>query len=438
MRPHSSRAHLITHLLPSVSHDPNEQLTTPGYCSTFRPEGQYVRAWLLTIVSLVGLAMLAGVGAQAAPPVDRVLAVRIGGEGQATRVVIESDAPMKYHVFLLAAGSNRVVIDLPRVRWSINGLTAEAGSGKGAGVVSSFRYAHNTSTTSRLVLDLAGPAIVAREFVLPPKAKGERHKLVLDLESATAEAFAKAATGDMSGPQPVSKQTARKPLIVIDPGHGGKDPGSISKSGLYEKDVTLSAALALRDDLLKSERYDVALTRSTDVFIELEDRVTKARTLGADLFIALHADAGPKPSTSGASVYTLSPEGEKRIDGARKENDWILDVEIDSGRPEEVNRILADLVQRETKNQSARFAQMLAESIAQAGWPTLENTHRQKGFYVLLSPDVPAALLEMGFMTNDNDAAAMVSESKRRKLVKGVANAIDQFFENQTRLVASR
>jgi N-acetylmuramoyl-L-alanine amidase len=397
-----------------------------------------VRAWLLTVLSIVGLAMLAGVGAQAAPPVDRVLAVRIGGEGQATRVVIESDAPLKYHVFLLAAGSNRVVIDLSRVRWSINGLTSEAGAGKGNGVVAGYRYAHNTASTSRLVLDLSSPAIVAREFVLPPKAKDEKHKLVLDLEPATAADFARAASGEMSGPQPVSQQASRKPLIVIDPGHGGKDPGSSSKSGLREKDITLDAALALRDELLKSESYDVALTRSTDVFIELEDRVTKARNLGADLFIALHADAGPKPSTSGASIYTLSQEGEKRVDGARKENDWILDVEIDSGRPEEVNRILADLVQRETKNQSARFAQMLTTSLAESGWPTLENTHRQKGFYVLLSPDVPAALLEMGFMTNDNDVAAMVSESKRRKLVKGVVGAIDHFFENQTRLVAAR
>jgi N-acetylmuramoyl-L-alanine amidase len=397
-----------------------------------------VRAWLLTLVSLVGLATLAGVGAQAAPPVERVTAVRIGGEGQATRVVVESDAPLKYHVFVLAAGSSRVVVDLPRVRWSINGLTAEAGSGKGIGVVSGYRYAHNTAFTSRLVLDLARPAVVAREFMLSPKTSGERHKLVLDLEPATAEAFAAAAADPAPGPATVPQQAARNPLIVIDPGHGGKDPGAISKSGLLEKDVTLAAAFALRDELLKSKRYDVALTRSTDLFIELEDRVTKARNLGADLFIALHADAGPKPSTSGASVYTLSQEGEKRIDGARRANDWILDVEVDSGRPAEVNRILADLVQRETKNQSARFAQMLAESIAQTGWPTLENTHRQKGFFVLLSPDVPAALLEMGFMTNDNDAAAMVSETKRRKLVNGVVGAIDQFFENQTRLVAAR
>ncbi len=397
-----------------------------------------VRVWLLTLLSALGLGVLATAPAVADPPAGRVLSVRIGGEGSATRVVVESDVALKYHVFLLAAGTQRVVIDLPRVRWSLSGLTSQSGSGKGSGVVAGYRYAQNTATTSRLVLDLAKPAIVAREFVLAPKSKDEHHRIVLDLDPASAEAFAEAAGGDNSGPQPVAQQIARKPLIVIDPGHGGKDPGASSKSGLQEKDITLAIATQLRDELLGSKRYDVAMTRSTDIFIELEDRVTKARNLGADLFIALHADAGAKPSVSGASVYTLSSEGEKRVDGARKQNDWILDVEVDSSRPEMVNQILADLVQRETKNQSARFAQMLAGSLAEAEWPTLQNTHRKRGFYVLLSPDVPAALLEMGFMTNEADAAAMTSERKRKKLVQGVAHAIDQFFDSQTRIVAAK
>lgn len=397
-----------------------------------------MRLWVLTLLSALGLYAAASSGAVADPPVGRVLSVKIGGEGGATRVVVESDIDLKYHVFVLAAGSHRVVIDLPRVRWSINGLTSESGSGKGGGLVAGYRYAHNTSSTSRLVLDLAQPALVSREFVLAPKSKNERHRIVLDLDPTSTEAFAEAATGKDSGPRPVAQQTARKPLIVIDPGHGGKDPGASSSNGLREKDVVLAAAKALRDELLISQRYDVALTRSTDIFIELEDRVTKARNLGADLFIALHADAGAKPATSGASVYTLSPEGERRVDGARRQNDWILDVEIDSSRPEVVNQILADLVQRETKNQSARFAQILAASIADHGWPTLQNTHRKKGLYVLLSPDVPAALLEMGFITNEDDVAAMTSETKRKKLVQGVAHAIDQFFDSQTRMVAAK
>ncbi len=395
-----------------------------------------MRTWVLRLLLAAWLGASASTAWADTP--GRVLSVRFGGEAARTRVVVESDQPMKYHVFLLAAGTQRVVIDLPRVRWSINGLTSESGSGKGLGVVGGYRYAHNTATTSRLVLDLATPALVSREFVLSPKSKGENYRLVMDLEATSLTQFAAAATGDMAGPRPVAQQVVRKPLIVIDPGHGGKDPGASSKTGLQEKDVTLAIASALRDELIRSTRYDVALTRTSDAFIELEDRVTKARTLGADLFISLHADAGPKAATRGASVYTLSPEGEKRAETAKQKNDWVLDVEVDSGRPEQVTQILADLVQRETKNQSARFAQALIPALEEAGWPALQNTHRQKGFYVLLSPDVPAVLLEMGFITNEQDAAMLISESKRKKLVEGVAHAIDTFFDTQTRVLAAK
>lgn len=387
---------------------------------------------------LLGVLTLAATSAVADPPTGRVTSVRFGSEGAATRVVIETDAALQYHVFLLASGSNRVVIDLPRVRWSINGLTTESGSGPGTGVVAGYRYAHNTATTSRLVLDLGQPATVTREYVLAAKAKDEPHRIVIDLDPSTPQAFSDAATGDMGGPRPVAQQVSRKPLIVIDPGHGGKDPGTLARSGVKEKDITLGVAVQLRDALIETKRYDVALTRATDVFIELEDRVTKARNLGADLFIALHADAGGKPTTRGASVYTLSPDGEKRIDSASRQHDWILDVEVDSSRPHEVNQILRDLVQRETKNQSARFAQILADELTGSGWPTLQNTHRRKSLYVLLSPDTPAALLEMGFLTNDDDVAALKSETRRQKLVRTVAHAIDQYFDTQTMLVAGR
>ncbi len=395
-----------------------------------------MRGLIAKIAMAMGVLVVTASSAVADPPTGRVTSVRFGGEGNATRIVIESDTALQYHVFLLATGANRVVVDLPRVRWSINGLTAESGAGDGNGVVAGYRYAHNTATTSRLVLDLGQPATVVREFVLAGKDKDEPHRIVIDLDPVTPQAFADAATGDMGGPQPVALQVSRKPLIVIDPGHGGKDPGTMSPSGVKEKDLALGIAIQLRDALLKSGRYDVALTRSTDIFIELEDRVTKARNLGADLFIALHADSSGKPGTRGASVYTLSPGGEKRIDGVSRQHDWILDVEVDSSRPEEVNQILRDLVQRETKNQSARFALNLTDALGSSGWPTLENTHRRKSLYVLLSPDTPAALLEMGFLTNDDDVAALKSEARRQKLVNAVAGAIDVYFDTQTMMVA--
>lgn len=392
-----------------------------------------VRAWVLILSWMV--AALAAAPGRADPPA-RVSAVRIAEEDGRTRVVIESNKELKYNVFFLATGAQRIVVDLPKVRWTVGGLTTESGTGEGGGAVAAIRYAHNTASSSRLVLDLAEPSAILREFAMAPRNARENYRIVMDLEPTTAAKFAKSAETDRAPPTSSSKQAARKPLIVIDPGHGGKDPGSSSPEAVREKDVTLDIALALRDEILKSQRYDVALTRSTDVFIELEDRVTKARTLGADLFISLHADAGPNSLTRGASVYTLSSDGEKRAEAARQKHDWVLAVETDASRPMEVNQILADLVQRETKNQSARFAQALIPALAEAGWPALQNTHRRKGFYVLLGPDVPAVLLEMGFMTNSQDAAMLTSASKRRKLVQGVAHAIDTFFESQTQLVA--
>jgi N-acetylmuramoyl-L-alanine amidase len=397
-------------------------------------------ACLVGLLSLVGLSASAAADTDAAStaPAGRVLAVRISDADGHTRVLIESDKPLKYDIFSLSAGTQRVVVDLPRVRWSLDGLTAESGRGKGEGLVAGFRYAQNTASTSRLVLDLARPALVSRHYVITPRSEDEHPRIVIDLEGSTTKAFADAAAADHGGHKAEARKVLRKPLVVIDPGHGGKDPGASSPGGAQEKDLTLDIALALRDTLVKTGRYNVALTRSTDKFIELEDRVDKARTLGADLFIALHADAGADPDLRGASVYTLSAEGEKRAENVRQKNDWVLDVETDHSRPREVNQILADLVTRDTKNQSARFAQTLASALTDAGWPLLENTIRKRGFYVLLSPDVPAVLLEMGFITNRADEAAMTSSTRRKKLVQGIASAIDGFFDTETRTLAAR
>lgn len=389
-----------------------------------------MRAWLLALAAL----MLGAPGA-AADPLARVVSLKFGQSGDRTRIIVASDQPLKYRVFAEAGDGRRIVVETPRVRWSLDGLTAEAGSGQAMGVVKAYRYSQNSPTTSRLVLDLAEPALVARDFVLEPSKSDDTSRIVMDLEKATPAAFKKAAD---EGAGAAAPPAARKPLIVIDPGHGGKDPGASSPSGAHEKDLTLAIAQQVRAELLKSGRYQVALTRSTDVFIELDQRVEKARALGADLFISLHADAGGKGQVRGASVYTLSPEGEKRAEKERHKNDWVMSVETDHSRPAEVNQILADLLQRETKNQSSRFASVLAAALDQAGWPVLPDTHRKRGFYVLLSPDVPALLLEMGFITNAEDEAMMTSDAKRRTLVSGVAKAIDQFFSSDAGLLASR
>ncbi|MEZ5936670.1 MAG: N-acetylmuramoyl-L-alanine amidase [Hyphomonadaceae bacterium] len=380
----------------------------------------------------------------AAEPVTRVVDLRIEGDRHATRVVVESNESLKYNVFSLSAGSDRIVIDLPKIRWSIRGLTSETGSGAGEGLVKGYRYAHNSTSSSRLVLDLAGPAAVSRDFALSPDGKGSGgaagvYRIVLDLKPTSQPEFEKIVAADLRQPRTEATRRARKPLIVIDPGHGGKDPGTISpSSGRQEKDLTLKVSQELKSALEATGRYEVALTRSADVFIELEDRVTKARDLGADLFISLHADAGGRPTVRGASVYTLSPEGEKRVEKARMKNDWVLPIERDPSRPREVNQVLADLVQRETKNQSARFAQVLVPHLHDAGWPILENTHRRRGFYVLLSPDVPAVLIEMGFLSNAEDEKMMASSRQSRQLAGGIVSAVDEFFGARGQALAQK
>jgi N-acetylmuramoyl-L-alanine amidase len=217
-------------------------------------------------------------------------------------------------------------------------------------------------------------------------------------------------------------------VVVIDPGHGGKDPGAMALAGGKEKDITLKAALALKDVLDADGRYDVRLTRDSDVYVEHEDRVTLARKWGAELFISLHADAAGSTSVSGASVYTISARGETRIDREATKNDWKIAME--DGTPERLNGLLEDLVKRETKTRSAEFAEFLLPQLEKAG-PVLRNTHRNAGFYVLLAPDVPAVLLELGFLTNEADAKRLQSDKGRKAAVEAIAEAIDTYFEAQ-------
>ena len=272
--------------------------------------------WLLTALLLLWPALTA----VADPPSSRITGLRFGGGQSQTRIVIDSDKPLTFQTFSSQGGEARIVVELPKVRWSLGGLTAESGQGDGEGLVQTYRYAHNSSSSSRLTLDIRSPARLVRSFALPPAGDDPHYRIVLDLRpieptpALTAKTSPERASAARPSPQAAAPRPApdpsRRPLIVIDPGHGGRDPGAVSSSGLREKDVTLEIARLIRDELVASGRYRVALTRTRDEFIELEARVERARSLGADLFISLHADAGPNSSVRGASVYTLSAEGE--------------------------------------------------------------------------------------------------------------------------------
>jgi N-acetylmuramoyl-L-alanine amidase len=222
----------------------------------------------------------------------------------------------------------------------------------------------------------------------------------------------------------------RRRIIVLDPGHGGIDPGTMGASGVLEKDITLLMARELKDRLQASGRYRVLLSRDGDISLSLADRVRFARSEGADLFISIHADSIGDDKIHGATVYTLSETASDRVSEllAAKENksDVIAGLDL-NGESDEVSAILIDLAQRETMNNSARFARHLlgefGERLSQPRQP-----HRFAGFKVLKAPDVPSALLEIGYMSNRRDEAMLTSPKGRARLVDAVAAAVDRYF----------
>ena len=274
-----------------------------------------------------------------------------------------------------------------------------------------------------------------REAYGPPVAGGPTGGLV-------AMSSPSAREGQVSmRPPPAARPASQRPpigrgvkVIVVDAGHGGHDPGARSLVR-NEKDITLAAALDLKARLERMGRYKVVLTRDSDVFIPLETRVRIARQAGADLFISLHADsAGSDPTPHGASIYTLSDSGQQRVNYVLGPHEWFGragDHHTDPG----VRQILLDLTQRSTRNRSSEFAGVLLQHISDSV-DLLPRTHRDAGYFVLLAPDVPAVLLEMGFITNPADEMRLTDPAQRGRLMDGVAGAIDAYFSGGTRLAA--
>jgi N-acetylmuramoyl-L-alanine amidase len=234
--------------------------------------------------------------------------------------------------------------------------------------------------------------------------------------------------------RPLPPPGGAPPLVVLDPGHGGKDPGAIGVSGTYEKHVALAAAGELRRQLLATGRYRVALTRGHDVFIPLEGRVAIAEQQGATLFVSMHADALSDRSVRGASVYTLAATASDAQTAAlaRRENaaDRFAGPEFRNAPPE-VAKILASLVRQETRAGSARLARGMVGSFA-GDVPLLDNPARHAGFVVLKAADIPSVLVEMGFMSNPGDEAALRQAAHRAQVAAAMRRAIDAWFAQAT------
>jgi N-acetylmuramoyl-L-alanine amidase len=335
-------------------------------------------------------------------------------------------------------------------------LAALAPSGRGRGLVAS--YAFRASPPISLDLAFKSPSKIKSLFVIPPSSANSRHRLVIDIEKGAPSSSAVAAVAapaapkydtltdviEASIPAPVATTPApgikpsitsaspvasvSTPVIVIDPGHGGSDPGAAGASGSKEAAINLAAALVLAETLEKSGRYKVVLTRQTDGRLAHDERSRLAREAKADLFISLHADAHSDPKVRGASVYTLSEEGSERSarEALAQGNYHVFDIDIGQTDPE-VGEILYNLAQRKTENESDRFAEILVNRL-KGTTPLLNNSHRRGNFKVLLAPDVPAVLLELAFISNTKDEANLKSETWRKRTMAAVAGAIDAYF----------
>jgi N-acetylmuramoyl-L-alanine amidase len=376
----------------------------------------WVRAVLIVGgLTTAGVAVATAQGPAAPAGVQKV---RFGGDRAETRVVIDLDRAAAGKLISDGMSDQRLVIALPNV------IVSGDLQGSGQGLVKRW-VIDEAAGGARLRLDLAGKAEVRRRFLLPPSDGSTAYRYVIDLKAVDG-AVPPEAPRLTFATTPVKAAPLRlKKVIVIDAGHGGKDPGSLG-ANVHEKDVTLAAAMALKERLERTGRFQVVLTRETDTFIPLESRVQIARRADADLFISMHADSGPDATTRGASVYTLSEKGTERVGRVLEKDDWLMKANL-PGRDRAVSQILLDLSQRATKNRSAAFAQLLLANVGEET-TLLRRSHRDAGFIVLLAPDVPAVLLEMGFITNPDDEAFLTTKSSRARLVSAVADSIEAYF----------
>jgi N-acetylmuramoyl-L-alanine amidase len=389
-----------------------------------------IRVYLILIVSLCwALPQSAG-----AETIAR--GIRIGVNGGITRVVLDLSAPVSFHVFALA-DPYRIVLDLPDIAWRVPAGTAL----RKGGLVAGLRYGHYQQGNARVVLDLKGPGVVGKSFLLPA-AKGYGPRLVIDIRATSRQAFLAARK-----PPPVptarrdeipktvmpKRQPAQKPLVVIDPGHGGVDPGAIGISGVFEKRVTLAVAKQIRKAVRALGRQRVRLTRDRDAFISLRGRVALARTAGADLFVSIHADSIGNRRVRGGGIYTLSETSSDKESAAlaAKENraDVIAGVNL-TGHDDQVASILIDLTQRETMNYSAQFAAALVPELRQL-IRMRRKPHRFAGFRVLKAPDVPSVLIELGYLSNRRDEKMLTNAASRAAIAASIARAVDNYFKAQ-------
>ncbi len=360
--------------------------------------------------------------------------IRFGENGGTTRFVLDLSAEVHPRIFLLSS-PNRIVIDLPNTKWQPNKAV------KASGVVEGYRHGLFSADVYRIVLDLKEPALINKSFPLPARG-GYSNRYVIDIKPANQQRFnadvVKTRKSRVSAPvvtatAPIERGRRRdgKRVLVIDPGHGGVDPGTLGRGGANEKTITLKISKAIKKRLEATGRYKVYLTRTNDIYIPHRRRFGKAKAVGADLFLSIHVDAIKNPKVRGGTVYTLNEKSSDkeaaRLAAKENKSDVLAGVDLAETNTE-VSSILIELAQRVTMNSSARFAELLVPAMRRQV-NMHKRGHRFANLLVLKSPDVPSVLIETGYITNKSDARMLNSKEGARRISHAIHTAVDRYFE---------
>lgn len=415
--------------------------------------------------------------------------IRIGMHGETTRMVLDIKDITDFRAFVMQ-NPYRMAVDLPHYDWRVGKISKPQGSG-----ITAVRQGSLTPSVDRIVVDLDKPVGIRSAYIMPrsgnqsarlvidfsgipPEAFAtEKTRLFGTLRDSSLPAAARTISTTTT-PAPATAPVPRapgtlgsllqlpkteynddhgmivpgrkpdiangvapapalpapagsRPLIVIDPGHGGIDPGALGANGVFEKNVALGMARELKKQLEATGRYRVMLTRGDDTFIKLGERVDFARRNRANLFVSLHADSINRPGVEGASIYTLSDKASdaqtEKLAARENRADLIGGMDM-KDQDEQVATILVDLMMRDNVNQSRFFANTVVASLKRNEIRMLDNSHRSAGFAVLKAPDIPSVLIELGFMTSAREAARLSSESYRQKVSKALVGGIDAYF----------
>lgn len=378
----------------------------------------------------------------------RVTSAQLASDGAATVFTLALSQGLTAEVFTLS-DPYRVVVDMPEVAFKLPDGTGQTGQG----LVQTFRYGLFSADKGRIVLDTTGPVQIDGARMVATEAGMNFEIRLVAISSAefgvgTGAARQTAVAKEKPKPKPKTTQpepraagavASLKPVVVIDPGHGGIDPGAVGVSNLLEKDVVLGVGLALRDVLKKSGKFEVHMTRARDVFLPLSRRVEVSRGHKADLFVSLHADSvsdiAAASGVRGASVYTLSNRASDALARkmAEKENasDVLAGISSDENQgASDVRSILIDLMQRETANFSTEFSNVLLRQLRRDVSLT-RGPKRSAAFKVLKQPHAPSVLIELGYMSHPDDERAMRTTAWRKKIARSISKAIQSYFQKR-------